>query len=402
MKMKIPPIIKNKGYWVILCLGVFIFGSCKEKNKNESVDVNKETPKNTVMEKALKKAAFDTIINGKSVQLYFLKNGDLQMAMTNHGGRIVGLWTPDKNGKMTDVVVGMDNIKAYIQSTEPYFGATIGRVGNRIAKGKFTLDGKEYSIPTNNNGNALHGGYKGFQDVVWDAEQPNEHTLVLQYASPDMEKGFPGNLNTTVTYSLTKDSTVRMEYEATSDKATIVNLTNHAFFNLNGEGSGDILGHSLQLYANEYTPVDEGLIPTGELVEVKGTPFDFTSPHKIGERIEFNNEQLENGKGYDHNYVLNVTKDSGLKLKHAATVKGDKSGIVMDVYTEEPGLQFYSGNFMESKNTFKSGAKDHFRTAFCLETQHFPDAPNQPNFPSIQLNPGETYKTVSEYKFESW
>ncbi|WP_343594050.1 aldose epimerase family protein, partial [Flavobacterium sp.] len=297
----------------------------------------------------------------------------------------------------TDVVVGMNSAKGFKNSTEPYFGATIGRVGNRIGKGKFTLEGKQYQVPLNNGKNALHGGVKGFQDVVWNAEKTDGKTLVLTYVSPDGEQGFPGNLSVKVTYTLRDDNLIKMEYEATTDKTTVVNLTNHAFFNLNGEGSGTILNHELQIYANEFTPVDEGLIPSGELKAVKNTPFDFTSKHTIGERIETKDEQLKFGKGYDHNYVLNGTKKDG--FVHATTIKGDSSGITLDVYTEEPGLQFYSGNFMQSKNTFKSGAKDGFRTAFALETQHFPDAPNQPKFAPITLKKGEKYHTVSLYKF---
>jgi len=294
-------------------------------------------------------------------------------------------------------VVGMNSAKGFKTSTEPYFGATIGRVGNRIGKGKFTLEGKQYQVPLNNGKNALHGGVKGFQDVVWNAEKTNENTLVFTYVSPDGEQGFPGNLSVKVTYTITDDNSVKMEYEATTDKTTIVNLTNHAFFNLNGEGSGTILNHELQIYANEFTPVDEGLIPSGELKAVKNTPFDFTSKHTIGERIETKDEQLKFGKGYDHNYILDGTKKKG--LNHAATICGDKSGITLDIFTQEPGLQFYSGNFMQSKNTFKSGAKDDFRTAFALETQHFPDAPNQPKFAPIILKVGEKYHTVSYYQF---
>jgi len=347
--------------------------------------------------KILDPKAFDTIINGKQVKLYWLRKKEIKLAITNYGGRFVGLWVLNKDDKLTDVVVGMGSIKEYMEASEPYFGATIGRVGNRIAKGKFNLKGKEYSISINNGENSLHGGKKGFQYVVWEAEQPNDSTLILKYTSPDMEEGFPGRLKVKVTYSLTKYEGVKMEYEATTDKSTIVNLTNHAFFNLNGEGSGTILNHSLQLYADNFTPVDQGLIPTGELVNVEGTPFDFTDFHTIGERIQADDQQLKFGEGYDHNFILNGTKVKG--MNHAAKIIGDKSGIMMDVYTQEPGIQFYSGNFMASNNRFKSGGKDDYRTALCLETQHFPDAPNQPSFPSITLNPGEVYHTVSEYKF---
>ncbi|MFD2101232.1 aldose epimerase family protein [Flagellimonas iocasae] len=344
----------------------------------------------------IKDGDFNATIDGKSVKLYWLRREDLKMAMTNYGGRIISLFVQDKNGNAIDVNIGRGSIKEYIESPEAYFGATIGRVGNRIANGRFAINGNEYNLPNNDNRNTLHGGYKGFQDVVWDAEQINGHTLILTYTSPDMEEGFPGNLQAKVTYSLTEDNAVTIEYEATTDKPTVVNLTNHAYFNLNGEGSGTILNHKLQINADRFTPVDSALIPTGELREVASTPFDFRKPHTIGERIKAVNEQLEFGKGYDHNYVLNSDE---IGLLRAAKVVGDKSGVVMEVFTEEPGIQFYSGNFMTSKNTLKSGAKDDFRTAFCLETQHFPDTPNQPEFPSIQLNPGATYHTVTEYRF---
>ena len=347
----------------------------------------------------LRASDFDTVIDGKQVQLYWLKNSDLHMAMTNYGGRIVGLWTPDKNGKMTDVVIGRGSAQAYIDGPESYFGATIGRVGNRIAKGKFSIDGKAYTIRPNNNANALHGGEHGFQDKVWKAEQPDDHTLILEYTSPDGEEGFPGELQAKVTYSLQDDNTLKMEYEATTDAPTVVNLTNHAYFNLNGEGSGTVLDHEMLIFADAFTPVDDGLIPTGELRPVEGTPFDFRNPHTIGERIDSEDAQLGFGGGYDHNYVLGSKKARG--MNHAAKVVGNESGIVMDVYTEEPGVQFYTGNFMGGKNMLKSGARDAKRTAFCLETQHYPDSPNQPDFPSIELRPGETYKTSTEYAFST-
>jgi len=346
------------------------------------------------------KKNFETTIDGKQTDLYVLKNHNgMEAAITNYGGRLVSLIVPDKNGKMTDVVVGFKSVQDYQNSTEPYFGATIGRYGNRIAKGKFLLDGKPYQISINNGVNTLHGGKKGFQDVVWDANKLNDSTLQLTYLSKDMEEGFPGNLKVKVTYSLTADNGFKAEYEATTDKKTVVNLTNHAFFNLNGEGSGTILNQTVQIYADKYTPIDSGFIPLGPIATVKGTPFDFTTPTTIGARIDENNVQLKNGKGYDHNFVLNGTKVNG--LNHAATVTGDKSGIVMNVYTEEPGLQFYSGNFMLSKNTFSDGSKDDFRTAFAMETQHYPDSPNQPSYPSTVLKPGDVYKTYSVYDFST-
>lgn len=389
---------KIKSYSITVLTAVVVLTSCKNTSKKGEENLE-NVQKEVSIEENLKESAFDTIIDGKQVSLFWIKNDSIKVAFTNYGGRIVGVWIPNEKGEMTDVVVGMGSTKAYVNSTEPYFGATIGRVGNRIAKGKFTLNGNEYTIPLNNNGNTLHGGKKGFQYVVWDAEQPDEKTLVLKYRSPDMEEGFPGNLDVTVTYTVTEDRGINMKYEAITDKSTPVNLTNHAFFNLNGEGSGTILNHNVQLYAEKFTPVDQGLIPTGELKDVEGTPFDFRESHKIGERIEADNEQLKNGDGYDHNFVLNQTQDNG--LNKVATITGDISGIRMDVFTEEPGVQFYSGNFMEGKNIFKSGVKDDYRTAFALETQHFPDAPNQADFPSIILEPGETYHTVSEYKFST-
>ena len=347
----------------------------------------------------LQRQDFIDTINGKDTDLYYLKNNGMSVAITNYGGRIVSLTVPDKNGGITDVVVGFSSLKDYINSTELYFGALIGRVGNRIAKGKFSIDGVEYTIDVNNPPNGLHGGKPGFQDVVWDAVQLNDSTLQLTYLSKDGEAGFPGNLHVKVVYSITSENELKIGYKATTDRKTLVNLTNHAFFNLNGEGNGAILNHLLQLNADEFTPVDATLIPLGEIVTVKGTPFDFLQPETIGARIEADDVQLRHGNGYDHNYVLNAPVDGD--MCHAATVTGDQSGIVMDVFTVEPGIQFYSGNFMQGRNTFKSGIKDDFRTAFCLETQHFPDAPNQKTFPSILLEPGETYRTHSIYKFSA-
>jgi aldose 1-epimerase len=343
--------------------------------------------------------SFTDTIDGKLTDLYVLKNSrGMTLPITNYGGRFVALLVPGKDGRMRDVVVGLKSLEDFGASSEPYFGATIGRFGNRIAKGQFSLDGQQYSLPANNGPNTLHGGKKGFQSVVWNARQLNDSTLELTYLAKDGEEGFPGNLNVKVTYGLTAANEVTMDYEATTDKPTVVNLTNHAFFNLNGEGSGTINNHLLQINATRYTPVDATLIPTGKLEPVAGTPFDFTKLTAIGSRIDtVNNEQLKFGKGYDHNFVLADQKSSD--LRHAATVVGDQSGIVMEIYTQEPGLQFYGGNFMQSKNTFKGGSKDDFRTAFCLETQHFPDSPNQPQFPSTVLKPGQTYKTRSVYKF---
>lgn len=379
---------------------IFLFSltsltACNNSSKNPNSADRTDSAAQTA---TLNREDFQDTIDGKETDLYILKNkNNVQAAVSNYGGRLVSLLVPDKKGVLTDVVVGFNSVGTYKNSSEPYFGATIGRYGNRIANGKFTLDGKEYTLFTNNGVNTLHGGKKGFQSVVWDANQPNDHTLELTYLSEDMEEGYPGNLNVKVVYTLTDDNELRLDYQATTDKKTVVNLTNHAFFNLNGEGSGSILGHVLQINADKYTPVDSTLIPLGTNEPVEGTPFDFRKPTAIGARIEADNVQLKNGKGYDHNFVLNESAGPG--LNHAATVTGEKSGIVMEIFTEEPGLQFYSGNFMQSKNTFKSGSKDDFRTALALETQHFPDSPNQPSFPSTVLNPGDTYKTSSVYKF---
>jgi len=364
---------------------------------------NSSAPKSTVStdSTAVESAAasadrFQKTIDGKSVSLHTITNKNGAKAMiTNYGGRLVSLFIPDKNGKLVDVVAGFSSVDGYQKSTEPYFGATIGRFGNRIAKGKFTLDGKAYTLFTNNGINTLHGGKKGFQDVVWDLKQIDAETVQLDYLSKDMEEGFPGNLTVKVTYKLTDDNELKISYEATTDKKTVLNLTNHAFFNLNGESSGSILGHNVQINADKYTPVDSTLIPTGKLMTVKGTPFDFNKVKTIGAEINVKDEQLLNGKGYDHNYVL---KTHGAK-DAVAVVTGEKSGIVMSVYTDQPGLQFYSGNFMLGKNVMKGGHKDYFRTAFAMETQHFPDSPNQPSFPSTVLKPGETYTTESTYQF---
>ena len=341
--------------------------------------------------------AFQQTIDGKPTNLYVLKNqNNMQLALTNFGGRFISLLVPNKEGKLTDVIIGFDNLDSFKNNMEePYFGATIGRYGNRIAKGKFKLDGKEYNLAINNIPNALHGGKKGFHYVVFDAKQLGDSALELSYASKDLEEGYPGNLKVKVTYTVTYNNEIRMDYEAATDKKTVVNLTNHAYFNLNG--SGTILNHTMLVNAATYLPVDSTLIPTGKAETVTKTPFDFTNPTTIGARINDANEQLINGKGYDHNYVLNANKGTGYIL--AADVVGDKSGIELQVLTNEPGLQFYSGNFMTGKNKCKYGTTDSLRSAFCLETQHYPDSPNQPQFPTTTLEVGKLYKTTSFYKF---
>lgn len=340
---------------------------------------------------------YSATIDGKAVKLYTLKNKQgASVSISNFGGRVVSLLVPDKNNKLTDVVLGYDSVGAYRKKGEPFFGALIGRYGNRIGKGKFTLDGKEYQLQLNDGVNTLHGGTDGFFGKVWDAKQVDSTKLELSYVSNDGEAGYPGKLDVKVTYTLTDDNSLQIDYAATTDKTTIVNLTNHAYFNLNGEGDSTILDHELMIDANTYTPVDSTLIPTGKLQPVAGTAFDFNKAKLIGKQIGDNDEQLKFGKGYDHNFAL--THHDG--KTPVAVVKSTKTGIVLSVITTEPGLQFYSGNFLTGADKDGKGGKSYtHRSAFCLETQHFPDAPNHPNFASTVLKPGETYKTSTTYKF---
>lgn len=366
-----------------------LFISCKSANNNEKDTAGKEE---TSYQLASDEAFKDTL-NGKQVSIYYLRNSGIEAAVTNFGGRLINLMVPDKDGKMVDVVIGPENFNDMVK-TNDYFGATIGRYGNRIANGEFTLDGVTYKLPKNNGRNNLHGGPKGFHNQVWDAVQPNDSTLELSYLSKDGEMGFPGNLQAKVVYTLTSNGEMKIEYEATTDKPTVCNLTNHTYFNLNGGGT--INNHLLQINADEYTPVDSTLIPLGELAPVKGTPFDFTTPTAIGARVDEDNEQLKYGLGYDHNFVV---KGEANTLRQAAKVTGDLSGITMEIFSTEPGIQFYGGNFMKGTKPMKRGTKDEYRTAFCLEPQHFPNSPNVPSYPSTTLRPGEVYKTVSVYKF---
>lgn len=383
----------NRINLLLLCALVLSSSACNSSNSSKEADPSTKTSTVT-----LNPQDFEKTIDGKEAKLFTLENKSGTKALiTNYGGRLVSLFVQDQNGNLTDVAAGFDSVTGYQESKEPYFGATIGRVANRIAKGKFNLDGNTYTLFTNDGPNTLHGGKKGFQDVVWDAKQVNGNTLELQYRSKDMEEGFPGNLDVKVTYELQEDNGLKISYQATTDKNTVVNLTNHAYFNLNGEASGSILGHTVQIKADKYTPVDKTLIPTGKIEAVAGTPLDFTKPETIGARIEDKHQQMQYGAGYDHNYVLNEHGPDDV----IASVTGDKSGIVMEISTAEPGLQFYSGNFMKGLNEMKGGHKDDHRTAFAMETQHFPDAPNQPSFPSITLKPGETYQTVTIYKFST-
>ncbi len=343
-------------------------------------------------------AAFHDTVDGKPTSLYMLKNkNNVQAAFTNYGARIVSLIVPDKNGNMTDVVLGYDNIAKYVHQPETFFGAVVGRYGNRIAKGKFKIGDVTYSLAINNFPNSLHGGRKGFGSSVWDGKQLDSNSVEFTYLSKDGEEGYPGNLHVKVVYTLTDSDELKIDYTATTDKATVLNLTNHSYFNLNGQGNGTIDNHLLQIHAGYYTPVDATLIPTGKIEPVAGTPLDFRLPTAIGARIGADNAQLKYGKGYDHNFVLDPNKGGG--LNPAATVLGDQTGIFMEVSTKEPGLQFYSGNFLTGTNPLKNGKKDDRRGAICLETQHYPDSPNQPFFPTTELKPGQTYSTETVYKF---
>jgi aldose 1-epimerase len=348
---------------------------------------------------------FGQMPDGRAVTLYSLVNASgARVDITNYGAIVVRLFVPDRTGQLDDVVLGYNSLEEYMEAS-PYFGAIVGRYGNRIAHGRFTLDGETYTLATNNSPGGvpchLHGGEVGFDKVLWSAE-PLFHESVpglrLRYLSKDGEEGYPGNLDITVHYWLRSDNSLGIEYLATTDRATPVNLTQHSYFNLKGEGRGDILGHVLTLKASHFTPVNAGLIPTGEIAPVAGTPFDFTTPHAIGERVNESGEQLEFGRGYDHNWVLD---NQGGELAIVATVFEPVSGRVMEVWTEEPGVQFYCGNFLDGSNVGKSGRPYHHRNGFCLETQHYPDSPNKPSFPKTILRPGEKYQTTTIYKFST-
>lgn len=369
-----------KKYTVIL-FGLLLMFSCSNKSSLPVlVDEN----------------SFRTELNGKTVELFTLKNrSGVTLQITNFGGRIVNLWTPDRNGNFADIVTGYETLDEYLKSNEIYFGALIGRYGNRIAKGKFKLNGTVYSLVTNNGENHLHGGNTGFNNVVWDAQRINDQKVELTYLSIDGEEGYPGNLRVKVAYTLTDNNELKTEYWATTDKATPINLTQHSFFNLKGAGKGDVNEHVMQIFADNYTPVDAGLIPTGEIAAVEGTPFDFRVPIAIGARVNDENEQLKFGGGYDHNWVLNQSQTG---LNYAAKVVEPNSGRTLEVFTNEPAMQFYGGNFMDGSERGKGKVFD-YRGAFCLETQHSPDSPNQPAFPSTILSPGEEYYSICVYKF---
>jgi aldose 1-epimerase len=355
-------------------------------------------PKEEVTLSGLKKGDFEGVISGKSTALYVLKNkAGMEACITNYGGRVVSLMVPDRNGRMTDVVLGYDNINDYAASSGNY-GALIGRFGNRIAGGKFTLEGQTYSLPQNDNTNCLHGGSEGFHAQMWEAKQISGSVLELAYISKDGEAGFPGNLSVTVTYSLSEDNALQIVYEATTDKPTVVNLTNHSYFNLSGVPGSQILDHRIQIHAERYTEVNSLLIPTGELPPVEGTPLDLRKPAVIGDGIDSPFEQMALGRGFDHNWVLDAAGDPG---QVAARAVSPASGIVMEVLTSEPGVQFYAGNFMSGTDKGKFGVTYPHRGALCLETQHYPDSPNQPSFPSTELRPGDIYTSLCVYRFSA-
>ena len=369
---------------VVLVILLLSFVFCEQPKKQEFV---------------LKTSDFQTEIGGKKTDLYLLKNEQIEVYITNYGARIVSLLSPDKQGIMGDVVLGFKSIADYQKAKTPFHGCIIGRYGNRIAKGNFELDGTSYQLPINNNENHLHGGPEGFHNQVWEVVSADDNSIVMTYLSKDGEMGYPGNLSVEVTYAINDKNELLIAYKATTDKATPINLTNHAFFNLAGQAKGSINDHLLMLNADHFTPVDEGLIPLGEIRSVEGSPFDFRRAKTIGQDLnkQATDTQLRYGGGYDHNFVLNKVAEGNLDL--AARVVDPKSGRQMDVYTEEPGIQFYGGNFMDGGDIGKYGNPFDYRGSFALETQHYPDSPNQDNFPNTILQPGETYQTQSIYRF---
>ncbi|HZK63849.1 MAG TPA: aldose epimerase family protein, partial [Puia sp.] len=355
---------------------------------SQSPEKNKEI---VVMENGNKKV-FGTI--GKdTIYSYSLQNGKgMKAVVSNYGGTLLELWTPDKSGKPGDVILGFDSLEGYLQKGNPYFGALVGRYANRIGNARFTIDGKQYTLAPNNNGNTLHGGIRGFDKEIWTVEQVNDSSVALSYTSPDGEEGFPGSMTVKVVYTVTADDGLKIDYTAVSDKKTPVNLTNHAYFNLSAGRDSTILQQELTLHASHYTPVNDSLIPTGQIASVKNTPMDFLKPKKVGKDIG----QVKGG--YDHNYVID-RKDSGLVL--AANVFDEVSGRDMQVWTTQPGVQFYTGNFLNGSLTDRDGKKIVQHAALCLETQHFPDSPNKPSFPNVILEPGQTFHETTEYKFST-
>lgn len=342
--------------------------------------------------------AFREMVDGEETKIFYLRNkNNMQVAVTTYGARLVEVIVPDKNNNPTGVVLGFDSVKQFIKASAKYYGGTIGRYANRIGDGKMNIDGVSYNLSVNSGVNSMHGGKNGFNLKLWKVVATTPNSVTLTYFSKDGEEGFPGNLTAKVTYAVTDNNELKLSYEAVTDKKTVVNLTNHAFFNMNGEGSGMITDHILKINADKFTPVNENLVPTGELKRVANTAFDFRTPIAVGARINDNDPQFKYASGYDHNYVLNPNPSG--KLNYAATITGTLSGISMEVYTDQPGLQFYSGNFFKGQDVGRSGKPYGYRSGFCLETQHFPDSPNHPNFPSTTLNPGDTFRSFTIYKF---
>lgn len=343
-------------------------------------------------------ANFETEVDGKPVSLYTLKNGDLVMQVTNFGARVVSLWVPDRDGNYEDVELGYDNIRSYTDNPgERFLGAVVGPYANRIAGGRFVLDGKEYDLPKNDKGQTLHGGMKGVDMVVWDVVSVSDTSIVFSYLHPDGQDGFPGNVDIDMIYTLTPDNSFRADYSAVTDAPTYFNISHHSFFNLKGVGNGTVLDNVMVINASHTTPVDGHLIPTGEIADVTGTPFDFREPHAIGERIGADNEQLRNGNGYDHNWILD--RESEGDIEFAASVYEPASGRFMEVFTDQPAMQFYSGNFFDGSVSGKYGKPMRHRESIALETQKYPDSPNHPDFPSTRLDPGQEYTHTCIYRF---
>jgi aldose 1-epimerase len=390
----------NKGFSILLLISFGLMSTqCKNNSDEKPV---KPVDKGTSITTSITKEDFGVTPAGEKVDLYTLRNKEgMEVKIMTYGGIITSLKAPDKEGNYKDVVLGYDSLEQYAESN-PYFGAIIGRYGNRLAEGKFSLDGTEYVLSKNDGENHLHGGNQGFDKVVWSATPgtgDKSNSLQLGYTSPDMEEGYPGELKTTVTYTLNEDNSLDVEYAATTDKKTIVNLTQHSYFNLSADFNQTILDHVLEINANQYLPVDKGLIPTGELKDVAGTPFDFREPKTVGKEIndEDSNEQLRRGLGYDHCWVLNE-QESGMRF--AASAYHPETGRLLEIHTNEPGIQFYSGNFLDATLPQKGGEGTYAkRTGFCLETQHYPDSPNQEGFPSVVLEPGEKYSSKTTFKF---
>ncbi|WP_291101166.1 MULTISPECIES: aldose epimerase family protein [unclassified Flavobacterium] len=388
-------VLKRCIYGISIMSLAFLNIQCKGNQKEEK-QVNNPQKTDSV---SIEKKEYGTTPAGQKVDIYTLKNQKgMEVNIMTYGGIITSLKVPNKAGVSEEVVIGFNNLEQYTKAN-PYFGAIIGRYGNRIAKGKFTLDGKEYSLAINNAPNALHGGPEGFNRVIWTAEEAkggDVATLKLKYLSKDMEEGYPGNLTVFVTYTLKNDNSLDVLYEATTDKKTVVNLTQHSYFNLSGDFSKPILDEQITIDADKLVPIAATLIPTGKLTDVTNTPFDFRKPKAIGAAIEAKDEQLKNGLGYDHCWVLN-NQDKGYRF--AASGYDAGSGRLLEVYTDQPGIQFYSGNFLDGTLPMRNGGTYAHRTGFCLETQHYPDSPNQKDFPTTVLNPGENYKTKTTFKF---